>query len=127
MFKSNKSYVATDSVRSSYGGVRTIENDMYAMYRKSARNKCLTFDIDREFFRSLIQQPCVYCGNFDTKRHRRTFEEFLLNGIDRVDSKVGYVESNCVSCCSACNYSKRTLSKDEFLSLVKKVYERNFA
>ena len=29
-----------------------------------------------------------------------------LNGVDRVDSAVGYSESNCVSCCATCNMMK---------------------
>lgn len=126
-FKNPNKHITTDAVRSSYGGARTVENDMYATYRKSARKRKIAFDLDREVFRKLIQQPCVYCGGLDTKRHRRTFQEFHLNGIDRKDSRIGYTETNCVSCCSACNYSKRTLSMEDFLSLVKKIYQRNFS
>jgi hypothetical protein len=45
----------------------------------------------------------------------------VLNGIDRLDSKVGYVEENVVSCCADCNFAKQRLSKSQFLDLVKRI------
>lgn len=39
---------------------------------------------------------------------------FLYNGIDRVDSKKGYVAGNVVTCCRNCNQAKSDKSIDEF-------------
>lgn len=47
--------------------------------------------------------------------------------IDRVDSSIGYIVSNCVACCSQCNYAKRTAPAEQFLQWVKRVYEHCIA
>ena len=49
-----------------------------------------------------------------------------VNGIDRIDSNIGYTKENSVSCCKFCNTAKSTMSRDEFLKWIKKVYEYNF-
>jgi hypothetical protein len=50
----------------------------------------------------------------------------LYNGIDRVDPEIGYIESNCVSCCTVCNLMKKAYSHNFFLTHIKRIaaYER---
>ena len=48
---------------------------------------------------------------------------FYYNGIDRIDSNKDYTVDNVVSCCSECNYMKRTSSVNDFYSQVKRIYE----
>ena len=50
---------------------------------------------------------CEYC--------ERPRDEYLL-GIDRVVNSYGYVQGNCVSCCTRCNHMKSTSSRENFLS-----------
>lgn len=38
----------------------------------------------------------------------------LLNGIDRIDSDLGYVDGNVKSCCFICNRAKGNLSIIDF-------------
>lgn len=60
---------------------------------KSRNYECL---ISRERFIELWNQPCNYCD-----------KSILLEtgiGLDRLDNKLGYVESNIVPCCGDCNY-----------------------
>lgn len=47
----------------------------------------------------------------------------LYNGIDRVDSSLGYTVDNVVPCCKLCNQAKNNLSKQEFVDWVKRVYD----
>lgn len=43
-------------------------------------------------------------------------KSFLFNGIDRMDSKLGYSDSNCVPCCGAANFAKRRMPYSDFVS-----------
>ncbi|AGE57955.1 hypothetical protein PBCVNW6652_293R [Paramecium bursaria Chlorella virus NW665.2] len=47
----------------------------------------------------MTDMPCVYCG-------KETIDAVKRNGIDRLDSSIGYVLDNCVSCCQMCNMMK---------------------
>jgi hypothetical protein len=47
--------------------------------------------------------------------------DFRYNGIDRVDSSMGYVAGNVVPCCSTCNRMKLDHSYDDFIAHIKKI------
>lgn len=47
-----------------------------------------------------------------------------LPGIDRIDSKKGYVMSNCVSCCTTCNSMKLDLTFKDFFEHIELVNNR---
>ncbi len=81
-------------------------------YKKGAKVRDLDFELEKEEFDEMIQNKCHYCGEKD---------DIILNGVDRLDSNIGYNSENCVSCCNMCNYLKRTLSKDEFLNKIKHI------
>jgi hypothetical protein len=51
--------------------------------------------------------------------------DFVYNGIDRIDSSIGYVEGNIVPCCKACNMAKNTMGQDEFMLWVERVYNHS--
>lgn len=38
----------------------------------------------------------------------------FLNGIDRVNNDLGYINNNVVSCCKTCNLAKSSLTLIEF-------------
>lgn len=78
----------------------------YSNYKRSAAAKQLAFEIDKETFITLVKSPCHYCG---------IVQEKGFNGLDRMDSSIGYVTGNCVSCCQMCNYMKVSLSASIFV------------
>jgi hypothetical protein len=78
----------------------------YKVYQHSANLKQLEFTLTFEDYVSLSEMPCYYCG---------IIEERGFNGIDRTDQTVGYLLSNCVSCCQMCNYIKGSLSEQTFI------------
>ena len=86
-------------------------NYKFNYYKKEAeidgKNWNLTFDQCEEFFTS----ECFYCG--------QQYEGygFKFTGIDRLDSKLGYTEENCVPCCTMCNYIKGCLLADYFINI----------
>jgi hypothetical protein len=98
-------------------------------YRQNAQKRGLDFTLTLDEFAEMIDTPCYYCGTL----HSNTFKvianeivQVLYNGLDRIDNSKGYVTGNVVPCCTTCNTSKHTMSKEEFLSWVKTVYEHNF-
>jgi hypothetical protein len=88
----------------------------YGVYLRSARDKRLDFELSQEDFDKVVKEPCYYCDVI----HERGF-----NGIDRVDSTIGYVMNNCMSCCKTCNYMKGSLSVDTFLKRIEHILTYN--
>jgi len=90
-------------------------------------------DIDFEHFKCLCKSKCFYCGEFNSNvikdiRGEQIISDAILkyNGIDRIDSSIGYTKENTVSCCKNCNRAKNDMTYDTFFEWVKKLYEYNF-
>lgn len=99
-------------------------NRVFYMYRKRAEDKNIAFKLSREDFRRLTQENCRYCGaepcnNYSAPRSNGTY---TYNGIDRVDNAKGYTTDNVVACCKFCNQAKNSLTEQEFLSAIKRIY-----
>ena len=77
-------------------------------YRRNALRKGRVFDLDEPTFRSLVQDPCRYCGADPS------------GGIDRRENGEGYTLVNSVPCCAQCNYAKRDLTEEEFSSWLRR-------
>ncbi len=69
--------------------------ELIRTYRRTAHKKGREFDLTEDFIESCLEKPCLYCG-----------EDSLLMTLDRKDSDIGYLESNCVPCCIRCNLVK---------------------
>lgn len=76
------------------------------------------FELDFHHFKTLMSSDCFYCKTppslYKTGCKR--------NGIDRIDSKEGYIIGNVVSCCYKCNVMKSDLSKQDFKDHIEKIY-----
>lgn len=97
---------------------------VYGHYLYGAKKRKHVFELSPAQFRNISIQPCHYCG-VSPKEFRwyvgASGIPFVGNGIDRLNNAVGYTESNCVPCCKICNNMKRVMSKEEFLSAVKRI------
>ncbi len=104
-------------------GNKSSFNDLYRGYKNSARNRNLVFELDKELFAKETKKNCVYCGEPPTNRqkHPNAREEYIYNGLDRVDNAIGYTATNVVPCCKVCNMMKGSFDKDEFLLQSKKI------
>jgi hypothetical protein len=71
--------------------------------RSSAKTRGIEYLLLDDEAIEIMSSPCFYCG------------KDVPTGIDRVDSSIGYTNDNSVSCCSMCNYMKRTYEKEEFI------------
>lgn len=74
-------------------------------------------------FMILTKQNCDYCDSPPSNEATDilTKNKIPYQGIDRIDSKIGYVKSNCVPCCCFCNSFKSNLSRSEFLLKIKQI------
>jgi len=99
-------------------------NDLYSSYRYRAKKKNMEFNLSKERFRELTSKNCFYCGGEPQKLHGRNDLNggYVFNGIDRIDSKLGYVDGNVIPCCSVCNKMKLDTDYNTFLFRVKKIY-----
>jgi hypothetical protein len=98
--------------------------DIYKSYIKGAKARSLEFSISPEKFYLLLKSDCYYCGGFSPRTHtKKKYPKYVgnLSGIDRINSNEGYTNTNVVSCCTQCNYAKRSYTNSEFLSWVYSV------
>lgn len=97
----------------------TAIKDLSYYFRRNARVRNLPFELTLDDITSLTQQNCAYCGISPANLFRGAY---WYNGIDRIDSNIGYTVTNCVPCCGECNRAKGPRSLEDFLLWVEKVY-----
>ena len=83
-------------------------------YKNSAKKRNLLFSLNSEEFYKLLIDNCYYCGQPPSLLVNRHSHTMLINGIDRKNSKEGYIRDNVVTCCKTCNYAKSDSSLMEF-------------
>lgn len=76
----------------------------FTHYKYRAHKACLSFTLPFRLFEDLVTDNCFYCGEPPDP----------LNGIDRLDSNLGYDQGNCVTACGTCNIAKNVQSKESF-------------
>jgi hypothetical protein len=101
-----------------------VRNQIFLGYKRNARKRKLEFDLYFDNFSILIRKPCHYCGvkSSNVKITLTCKEGFPYNGIDRIDSSIGYIITNVVPCCKVCNYAKTNLSLQDFLAWAERIY-----
>ena len=107
-------------------------------YKAHAEERKLAWELTDEEFRELTSSPCHYTGrppsqvfvSSHSHYRRRKYGlppnpngTYVYNGVDRLDSEVGYTLENCVPACKDANLAKQSLSKEEFINLCKEVAE----
>jgi hypothetical protein len=101
-------------------------NTLYVHYKKGARKRGYSWELSKEQFKILTSSPCHYTNRSpETIIKTPAGSEYVYNGVDRINSDYGYTLENCVPCCKEVNYAKQRLSKQDFLALVKEVYEHS--
>lgn len=101
-------------------------NELYRSYRHQAYKKKRPFNLTIQDFRNLTSSNCYYCGRPPTQRagHQKNNGYYYYNGIDRVDSTLGYDLSNVVPCCKQCNIAKHDYTTEQFYNWIKVVYRK---
>lgn len=113
-------------------------NRCWLNYVHNAKQRNLSFELDKEQFRELTKQNCHYCGveprtkclpySKTAYKEADSFKHsvYTHNGIDRVDTKKGYSLENCITCCEMCNKAKMDNSLEDFLTWVKRISDFQF-
>jgi 5-methylcytosine-specific restriction endonuclease McrA len=96
-------------------------------YIKSAVKRGIEWRLSPEEFLTITKKDCTYCGSppriYESKPNYgkgRTVKT-LMNGIDRLDSSLGYVTGNVVPCCGTCNKMKMAMDESLFTIHVLKI------
>ena len=93
---------------------KALKNKLFSTYQRGAKNRNLAFELTFDDVVGLFSGDCYYCGSepsvYKTDIPKFFGVEYKRNGIDRIDSSIGYIESNVVSCCDNCNTMKMALS-----------------
>lgn len=108
-------------------------NHKFNLYKTTAKRRKIKFQLELNDFIRITSQSCFYCGDIPKTYNvydytkcasKETYEkgQISINGIDRIDSKVGYTVENCVPCCMNCNYAKNALTTEDFKTHILKIY-----
>jgi hypothetical protein len=122
-------------------------NHLYSSYKIRGTQIYNGFELTKKDFVILIKNNCFYCGSPPKERtvcyrnkyipkhllpigekQRRLAKNgepitLICNGIDRLNSALGYFLDNVVSCCTICNRMKLDLGVEEFSNQVEKIYK----
>lgn len=101
-------------------------NALMKSYQIRAQKKELTWGLSPEHFFELTSSPCFWCGQAPNqlrvaRSKTKWRSEFLYNGIDRVDSHVGYLKENCQTSCWPCNRMKGAMTSTVFQEHLQKI------
>lgn len=100
---------------------------VFKTYIRSAKIRRLDFNLSKEEFVSLTQQNCHYCGEPPSNKcsSSKYQQQYIYNGIDRVDNRLGYIKENCVPCCFICNNAKHSMDYLTFTNWIKRIIKHN--
>jgi hypothetical protein len=94
-------------------------------YMLGAKERGLIYTLSDTEFSTFISQNCYYCNLPPSKNvavNCPGYPEFRYNGIDRMDSSIGYTTDNCVPCCHYCNWIKYDTPQNEFITQVCRIH-----
>jgi len=97
-------------------------NKVWWMYKTHAHKLALPLKLNAKQFDKLIFGNCYYCC-LPPSRVSTSFagNSILCNGIDRINSQLGYTKTNCVPCCKVCNMMKKAYTLEFFISHAKRI------
>ena len=123
--KSKRGRRVEGSGRRTSEGTRVEINTIISIYKSNARKRGISFDLTYTQFENLVDSECYFCGDTagNTLR-KRGYNDYSYTGIDRIDNNVGYLPSNCISCCSWCNRAKNNGTLANFVDKCKKITSR---
>ncbi len=111
-------------------GTQSIQRQFHNSMKISSQKRNRICDLSQEEAVKLAEQACFYCGEIaSTLRHnarskKGLYPAWVMNGIDRLDSKIGYTLGNVVSCCKECNRMKNDTSVPIFVAKIKRLYAK---
>ena len=103
-------------------GTSVFVNMLISIYKSNAKKRKISYDLSYDEFASIINEPCVYCGDANENILKKAkYEDFPYTGIDRIDNNIGYTKKNTVPCCEFCNRAKLNRTEDYFKNKIIKI------
>lgn len=103
-------------------------NRLLRRYKYDAKRAGRDFLLTSDEFRKLTKSNCFYCGcqpsTIMNDNRNGSNGEYIYNGIDRIDSDMGYFSSNCIPCCKDCNWMKKNMSTSEFINRIRNIFNK---
>jgi hypothetical protein len=112
--------------------VVTSHKGLYRSYIYHAKERNIDFNLSLEELIEISSNNCAYCNKqpsqlyqiLDAKTKKvRSGVPFYYNGIDRIDSSLGYIQGNVVTCCKTCNVAKMDMNYYDFINHIVKIYK----
>lgn len=101
-------------------------NILYGRYKVRASAGKIEFNLKKDFFKNIIKKKCYYCDQAPgVRKVIANNGDLEYNGLDRIDSKFGYIEENVVPCCADCNWMKRSMSVGCFFEKIKLIFKKH--
>lgn len=100
-------------------------NHLTSLKRRTSKNKLIENNLSFDNYVDICSKPCVYCGLMDVKKYSNG-AVISFNGVDRIDSNIGYTLENSQPCCGRHNLAKRTFSHEDYIKDIKIQYEHLF-
>lgn len=96
----------------------------YHYYKSRAKKSGRDFMLTKSQFKILTKGMCYYCGSIPSNfaNDKNCNGAYAYNGIDRIDNNRGYLLDNVVTCCKKCNIAKSTMTQEDFLDLINKIF-----
>lgn len=94
--------------------IKDLFDKQYKNYIRGAMIRNIKFNLTKVDCIKYFSKRCFYCN---IKKE--------VNGIDRLNSSLDYTKSNCVSCCSKCNFMKGTILSNNFIKICKHIAKYN--
>ena len=105
----------------------SVIHSAFIKYKWRASKKNIEFSLSEEEFSAIVYSKCYYCDANPSHVHRTelNIDGTLINGVDRIDSALGYCTNNVVACCGMCNTAKSDHSIEKFFNMVMGVYNKH--
>ncbi len=97
---------------------------LFSNYVAGAKNRNIAFGLSLEDFRELVTKDCFYCSSPPLFIVQTAHSRLAYNGVDRMDSSIGYTPGNCVTCCKPCNWMKKDMSVSEFERRASEIHSK---
>jgi len=95
--------------------------EVYGDYARSAGKRGIEFNITLAEATKMFKSDCYYCGAPPSMTKSRKTEDYLYNGIDRLDNEKVYTPTTTVPCCKTCNRIKHVLPEEDFIQHIRKI------
>lgn len=115
---------------------KTFTNKKYtneiSLARRCWKNKYSDANLTFDQFYKLSKQNCHYCNDlpkqifkYDNLKYKFK-DQFIYNGIDRLDSSKSHTITNCVTSCYTCNRFKSNLPINDFINKINNIFYKDF-